>query len=87
MKTGETHQLKVDTMENDTVEYQTNSYLAQYTHSDKETSCTRFNNTVATVDDSGLITANATGKTACIVTITHEDGTIERKQCIVEVKE
>ncbi len=88
MKKGGTYQLQLDTMENDTVEYYTNSYLAKYTHSDKATSCTRFDTVVANVDkSSGLITAETQGETALIAVITHEDGTVERKQCIIKVEE
>jgi len=87
MKKGETYQLQLGTV-TDTIEYYTNSYLAQYTHNDNETTCTRFNSVVANVDKtSGLITAETQGETALIAVITHEDGTVERKQCIIKVEE
>jgi len=87
MKKGETYQLQLGTV-TDTIEYYTNSYLAQYTHNDKETTCTRFDTVVANVDKtSGLITAETQGETALIAVITHEDGTVERKQCIIKVEE
>lgn len=87
MKAGETYQLNLDTLSTDTVEYYTNCQLAQYTHSDKETTCTRFDTIPASVDSKGLITASTPGDTALIAVITHEDGSTERKQCLVHVKE
>ena len=84
LNAGETHQLELDTVEGDTVKYYTNSYLAQYTHGTSET-CTRFDTTVATVDDTGKITANTSGETALIAEITHTNGEVERRQGIVHV--
>lgn len=84
LNAGETHQLELDTVEGDTVKYYTNSYLAQYTHGTSET-CTRFDTTVATVDETGKITANSAGETALIAEITHTNGEVERRQCIVHV--
>lgn len=86
VRKGETYPLSLDTLESDTVTYQTNSYLSQWTHKDKDTTCP-YNPDVATVDDAGVITANEAGNTALVAVITHEDGTIERKQCIVQVTE
>ncbi len=89
MKKGETYQLQLGTV-TDTIDYYTNSYLAQYTHNDNDgdgSSCTRFNTIVASVDEKGLITAETQGETALIAVITHEDGTVERKQCIIKVQE
>ena len=87
LKKEETYQLQLDTLETDTVEYYTNSYRANYTHSDMDTTCTRFDAITASVDETGLITASTPGETALIAVITHQDGTIERKQCIVQVTE
>lgn len=84
LNAGENHQLELDTVEGDTVKYYTNSYLAQYTHGTSDT-CTRFDTTVATVDDTGKITANSAGETALIAEITHTNGEVERRQCIVHV--
>ena len=86
MKAGETQSLDLHTLEGDTVKYYTNSYLAKYTHGESET-CHRFDTTVATVDDKGVVTANTAGETACIAEITHANGEVERKQCIIRVEE
>ncbi|MCH5253058.1 MAG: Ig-like domain-containing protein [Lachnospiraceae bacterium] len=86
VKAGSDYQLNLDTLESDTVKYYTNCYVAQYTHKDYETDCTRFDTIPATVDETGKITALAPGDTTLIAEITHEDGSISRKQCIVHVE-
>lgn len=93
MTVGESYQLEgLNTVEGDTVTYYTNSRLAQYAHeedqkSNNEYSCTRFATTIADVNSTGKITANKAGDTALIAEIKHENGEIERKQCIIHVKE
>lgn len=88
VKKGETYQLQLDTLADETVEYQTNSYLAHYTHSDQDTECSRFDTIVASVDGNGLITASEVGETALIAVIKNADGeVVRRKQCIVKVEE
>lgn len=87
IKKDETYQLQLNTLPTDNVQYYTNSYLAQYTHNDKESDCTRFDTVIANVNDDGLISALAPGDTTLIAVITHDDGTIERKQCLVHVEE
>lgn len=90
MTVGDTKQLNIDTLSSDTVEYFTNSYLAKYTHdhdlrSNKACTCHLFDTSVASVDEDGKITAETAGDTSLIAVITHKDGSIERKQCIVHV--
>ncbi len=87
IKTGEDYQLNLDTLATDTVFYYTNCLAAQLTHSDYETDCTRFDVIPATVDDKGKITTKAPGDTVLMVEITHQDGSITRKQCLVHVEE
>lgn len=87
MKKGSTYQLQLDTMDTDTVRYYTNVQSAQYTHNKRETTCTRYETIIAGVDTNGLITAYESGETALFAEITHQDGTVERKQCIVKVEE
>ncbi len=92
MKSGETYQLNLDTVDTDTVKYFTNSYLAKYTHDNSKRSgrvctCNYYDTIVADVNESGLITASTVGETALIAEITHQDGTVERKQCIIKVEE
>lgn len=90
IKKGDTYQLALDTLSTDTVEYYTNCELAQYTHDDdddSELTCTRFDTIIANVNADGLISAITPGDTTLIAVITHEDGTIDRKQCIIHVEE
>ncbi|MCM1245777.1 MAG: Ig-like domain-containing protein [Roseburia sp.] len=87
LKPDETYQLELDTLASDTVEYYTNCYMSQVSHSDKDTECPNFTTIPANVDSDGLVTAYETGSTALIAEITHEDGTIERKQCLIHVNE
>lgn len=87
MSKTDTYQLDLDILDTDTVKYCTNSYLSDWTHTDTATECSRFNPDVATVDENGLITANEVGETCLIATISHSDGSVERKQCIVRVTE
>ncbi len=90
VKKGETYQLNLDTVSTDTVKYYTNCYLTKYTHDNsnrgsKVCTCNYFDTIVASVDEKGLITASEVGETALIAVITHADGTVDRKQCIVKV--
>lgn len=92
VKSGEIYQINLDTVPSDEVAYFTNCYLAKYTHdndnrSGRACTCNYFDTIVAYVDESGMITANAPGETGLIAVITHEDGTVERKLCIVRVTE
>lgn len=87
MKKGEKQTLQLDKLEGDNIEYYTNCYLAKFTHESKDNTnnCPNFGEEtlVATVDENGEITALNAGETILIAVITHGDGTIERKQCIV----
>ena len=87
MKKGSTYQLQLDTMDTDTVRYYTNVQSAQYTHNKRASTCTNYETIMAGVDANGLITAYEPGETALFAEITHQDGTVERKQCIVKVEE
>ena len=86
---GDTLSLSVDKIEGDKVSFYTNCSLAKYTHDSKtpNASCTHLgeDTIVATVDESGTITATNAGETILIVEITHADGSVEHKQCIVHV--
>ncbi|MCH5266257.1 MAG: hypothetical protein J1F02_10190, partial [Lachnospiraceae bacterium] len=86
LSSGSSQTLELDTFEGDTVEYSTYAYLAQYTHNGQPSECTRFNTIPASVDNTGLITANTPGQTTLIAKITHQGGNVERKQCIVQVE-
>lgn len=87
IKTGDSYQLQLDTLPTDTVEYYTNCYMSQVSHSDKETTCPNFTTIPATVDSNGLITTSTPGDTALIAVITSADGTVKRKQCLIHVED
>lgn len=87
IKTGDSYQLQLDTLPTDTVEYYTNCYMSQVSHSDKDTTCPNFTTIPATVDFNGLITTSTPGDTALIAVITSEDGTVKRKQCLIHVED
>lgn len=93
MSVGDEVSLSLDTLEDDSVVYYTNSCLAKETHDgsggtgDIKCECHNFDTVVASVDENGKITAETAGDTALIAVITHKDGSIERKQCIVHVTE
>ena len=86
---GDTLSLSVDKIEGDKVSFYTNCSLAKYTHDSKtpNASCTHLgeDTIVATVDESGTITATNAGETILVVEITRENGTVEHRQCIVHV--
>lgn len=95
MKTGDTYQLNLDTLDTDRVSYYTNCYLTKYTHDENKPnivgyeSCQKdhgFGQLTATVDENGLVTAGKAGDTTLIAVITHGDGTVDRKQCFVHVE-
>ncbi len=89
IKAGETYDLNLDTLETDTVKYSTNCYLSQFTYREGKDTGTgsRFESIPATVDATGKITASSPGDTTLIAEITHQDGSITRKQCVVHVTE
>ncbi len=87
IKKGETYQTQLNTVSSDQIEYYTNCDLAKYTHKENKNECTRFNETIASVDENGLVSANIQGDTTLIAIITHEDNTVERKQCTIHVIE
>ena len=71
--------------EGDSISYYTNSQKIYQTHTATETTCDRIQ-TIADVDDTGLITAKNTGETILVAKITYADGTIERKVYNIKVK-
>lgn len=84
---GDTFDLDVKTMSGDTVKYYTNCGIAKATHEQTATSCPNFGEEtiIAEVDETGKVTAKNAGETILIAEITHTDGTVDRKQCIVHV--
>lgn len=87
LKTNDTYELQLDTLSTDTVEYYTNCYMSQVSHTDKTITCPNFTTLPATVDENGVITASAPGDTALIAVITSADKTIKRKQCLIHVED
>lgn len=69
----------------DTISYYTNSQKAYQAHTAAETTCTRIQ-TIADVDNTGLITAKNTGETILVAKITYADGAVERKVYNIKVK-
>lgn len=83
------YDLNLSTVTGDKVEYYTNCYMSRYTHmgTKENANCSNFGEEtiIAEVDETGKVTAKNAGETILIAEITHEDGTVDRKQCIVHV--
>lgn len=87
LSNGATQQLELDTTlgEGDTVSYYTNSQKISQTHTAVATTCDRIQ-TVAEIDENGLITAKNVGETTLFADITYADGTTDRKVYLVKVQ-